>query len=205
MIGSGLKHQFLAMDLPGLVQFRLCTLDDKELMLKVATTLANMYSTGDIPSRNIPARPNADFDLLIGELIFRYNELLKILEPFAKHILNDPHSIFGDPSQGLEWPIQKPVTNHLREECIKIIIKAIGLDKRDPKIVSVIEDALYVAFGLKQDSDVAFFVKKSTIVGDLMALLQPAPLVVRLENGNEVAGYTDDFLREKLKTLFSGS
>lgn len=61
------------MVLPGLIQFRECTLSDKELATKVAEGLQKMYTAPcTVPSRNIPARPNADFDLLVGELIYRF-------------------------------------------------------------------------------------------------------------------------------------
>lgn len=60
--------------LSGVVQFRKCTLTDKELANAVAEALDKMYDTGKIPSRQIPARPDKDFDLLVGELIVRFIE-----------------------------------------------------------------------------------------------------------------------------------
>ena len=62
------------MKLPGLIQFRLCKLKDKELMQRVADHLNEMYETGNLPSRHIPAQSDNDFDLLIGELIVRFAE-----------------------------------------------------------------------------------------------------------------------------------
>lgn len=58
----------------GIVSFRLCTLDDEALLKAVDLAVDEMYQTGKIPSRRIPARPNKDFDLLIGELIVRFKE-----------------------------------------------------------------------------------------------------------------------------------
>jgi hypothetical protein len=61
------------MELPGLVQFRLCTLSDRELAEAVAEQLKKMYEpTVSVPTRHIPARPNQDFDLLVAELIVRF-------------------------------------------------------------------------------------------------------------------------------------
>lgn len=60
-----------------IVQFRECTLSDIELLTKVDELTDKMYTTGKIPSRHIPARPNEDYDLLIGELIYRMNERVK--------------------------------------------------------------------------------------------------------------------------------
>lgn len=60
--------------LPGLIQFRKCTLGNKELAEKVAQKLNQMYSDGKIPSRQIPAEPDEDFDLILGELIVRFME-----------------------------------------------------------------------------------------------------------------------------------
>lgn len=64
----------MPIQLPGVVQFRECTLTDKELAEAVAEALNKMYDTGRIPSRQIPARPNEDFDLLVGELVVRFIE-----------------------------------------------------------------------------------------------------------------------------------
>lgn len=61
-----------SLKIPGLVNFRLCTLSDKELAKKVSEKLFDMYEKGTVPSRNIPARPDEDFDLLVGELIYRF-------------------------------------------------------------------------------------------------------------------------------------
>lgn len=48
--------------------FRLCTLSDEDLVRKVDEQCDKMYTTGVIPSRTVPARPNDNFDLLVGEL-----------------------------------------------------------------------------------------------------------------------------------------
>ena len=66
------------MKLPGLIQFRLCKLEDKELMQRIADSLNTMYETSKIPSRHIPAQPDNDFDLLVGELIVRFSEVKQI-------------------------------------------------------------------------------------------------------------------------------
>lgn len=52
--------------------FRMCDLQDAELLKRIDALTDKMYQTGKIPDRQIPARPNEDFDLLIGELILRY-------------------------------------------------------------------------------------------------------------------------------------
>lgn len=58
----------------GICQFRKCTLSDDELLKKVDKLTDEMYQIGKIPTRNIPARPNDDYDLLVGELILRLSE-----------------------------------------------------------------------------------------------------------------------------------
>ena len=45
----------------GIVQFKLCRLSDKELAEKVDRAVDTIYQTGEIPSRNIPARSDEDF------------------------------------------------------------------------------------------------------------------------------------------------
>lgn len=54
-----------------IVGFRKCTLSNDELLKKIDKLTDEMYKTGKIPDRQIPARPNDDYDLLVGELILR--------------------------------------------------------------------------------------------------------------------------------------
>lgn len=60
-----------------LASFRKCTLTDEELLQAVDNGCDEMYRTGKIPTRHIPSRPNEDFDLLLGELLIRFDERLK--------------------------------------------------------------------------------------------------------------------------------
>lgn len=57
-----------------ITSFRLCTLSNDELLKKVDSLTDEMYKTGKIHTRHIPARPDSDYDLLIGELILRFSE-----------------------------------------------------------------------------------------------------------------------------------
>lgn len=67
------------MILPGLIQFRKCTLSDKELAELVAEQLVKMYDAPvSVPVRHIPARPDNDFDLIVAELIVRFLEAKNI-------------------------------------------------------------------------------------------------------------------------------
>jgi hypothetical protein len=65
-----------------IASFRLCTLTDDELLEKVDKAVDLIYKEGEIPSRHIPAQPNNDFDLLIGELILRFFKT-KTVKPCA--------------------------------------------------------------------------------------------------------------------------
>lgn len=69
------------MKLPGVVRFRKCSLTDNELAEAVAEGLCKMYSEPvSVPSRHIPARPDEDFDLLVGELVLRFMEKIDFLK-----------------------------------------------------------------------------------------------------------------------------
>lgn len=57
--------------------FRKCTLTDEELMNEVDRLTDKMYQDGRIPDRQIPARPNEDYDILVGELILRFGKLVE--------------------------------------------------------------------------------------------------------------------------------
>ena len=63
------------MKIPTIVGFGLCTLTNKELLEKISNHMTELYEVGSIPTRHIPARPNEDFDLLIGELMVRYHRV----------------------------------------------------------------------------------------------------------------------------------
>ena len=58
-----------------LIGYNNCTLTDKELIELVDNHVDNMYKTGRIPRRHLPAKPNSDFDLVLGELLQRFNNL----------------------------------------------------------------------------------------------------------------------------------
>ena len=60
----------------GIVKFSLCTLTNSELLQKVDEGTDRMYKTGKIPDRNIPAQPDNDYDLLVGELVTRFAEVI---------------------------------------------------------------------------------------------------------------------------------
>jgi hypothetical protein len=61
-----------------ITNFRLTTITDEELLSKVDTLTDEMYKSGKIPTRHIPARPNDDYDLLVGELIKRFQEKVSL-------------------------------------------------------------------------------------------------------------------------------
>jgi len=61
----------------GIVSFRLCKLSDEELLEKVDEMTDEMYQSREIPERHIPAKPDSDYDLLVGELILRFSERIK--------------------------------------------------------------------------------------------------------------------------------
>jgi len=58
-----------------IAKFRKCGLTNEALLKDIDVMTDEMYKTGKIPTRNIPARPNHDYDLLIGELILRFVDL----------------------------------------------------------------------------------------------------------------------------------
>jgi len=55
-----------------------CTLTDNELSQRVQKDLSKLCKTGGKSFvMHVPARVNEDFDLLVGELIRRFNERIK--------------------------------------------------------------------------------------------------------------------------------
>lgn len=55
--------------------FRVCDLEDDDLLYKIDNKTDKMYEDYKVPTRHIPALPNDDYDILIGELILRFREL----------------------------------------------------------------------------------------------------------------------------------
>lgn len=60
-----------------LVNFNLYKLSDLELLEKVDSLTDIMFKEQKVPTRHIPARPNEDYDLLVGELIKRFYNKIK--------------------------------------------------------------------------------------------------------------------------------
>ena len=71
-----------------IASFRKCALSDEELLQKVDKQTDRIFQIQRIPSRNVPADPNEDYDLLVGELLLRFKERLSTppQEPSAKAI-----------------------------------------------------------------------------------------------------------------------
>lgn len=70
-----------------LVNFNLCKLSDKRLIELVDKMTDEMFETGKIPTRHIPARPEEDYDLLVGELLKRFQRTtLEKMDRLAKRI-----------------------------------------------------------------------------------------------------------------------
>ena len=69
--------------------FRKCTLSTIELIAKIDVQTDVMFKKQEVPTRQIPARPNEDYDLLIGELVLRVKEFEKfvnVVENTLNHI-----------------------------------------------------------------------------------------------------------------------
>jgi hypothetical protein len=63
-----------------IASFRKCKLSTPELLEKVDKLTDEMFKKQEVPTRHIPARPDDDYDLLIGELILRVNEQRELIE-----------------------------------------------------------------------------------------------------------------------------
>ena len=66
-----------------IVIFRLCTLSNKELLEMIDRKTDEMFINQQVPIRHIPARPDKDYDLLIGELLVRFAEMEKELNSIS--------------------------------------------------------------------------------------------------------------------------
>ncbi len=100
------------MQLPGIIQFRKCSLTDEQLAEAAAAWLARIYTPPiQVPTRHIPARPDEDFDLIIGELIYRFHSRTpnSFLLRFDAERLQDVSAVATKYNEG-----QKPVSWAIR-------------------------------------------------------------------------------------------
>ena len=71
-----------------IASFRLCTLSNQELIEAVDKATDELYNSEKQAlrriTRHIPARPNEDYDLIVGELIYRFAEMNKQQEKLIK-------------------------------------------------------------------------------------------------------------------------
>ena len=74
-----------------LCHLRLCTLDDEQLMEAIDAKTDEIFQTQKVPAMHIPARPNQDYDLLVGELILRY-KAYTIFKPDDPNPISDPEN-----------------------------------------------------------------------------------------------------------------
>jgi hypothetical protein len=61
-----------------IASFRLCKLSTEDLIDKIDSQTDNIFKDYKVPTRHIPARPDQDYDLLIGELILRVRDKLNL-------------------------------------------------------------------------------------------------------------------------------
>ena len=94
----------------GIATFRLCTLKHKELIKKIDKSTDNMFVSGKLPNRFIPARPNEDYDLIVGEMIYRFDEMLNMLD-FANKELSDLYQTFGTSTAATSLKIAEFLNN----------------------------------------------------------------------------------------------
>lgn len=81
-----------------ITSFRLCKLSSHELIEKIDKQTDEMFESQKVPTRQIPAHPDADYDLLVGELILRFKEL----ESFIKSIEDDLYGNLTDDDDDFE-------------------------------------------------------------------------------------------------------
>lgn len=137
--------------IPGLCGFRLCTLTDEELLQRIAFGLQAMYSEPvSVPTRNIPARPNEDFDLLVGELMIRFMDAIGDNIPFLVESIigNVISSINQTKERALKSMLLKhlnriPNTEELQE---KVVIVEHPTVFGQPKIESVFYGNVEIGF-----------------------------------------------------------
>lgn len=73
-------------------------------MQKVDELTDQMSQTGEIPYRHIPARPNADYDLLVGELLKRFMESKQRWRPIDEVTTDTPQFRAGGWYKG-QWEV----------------------------------------------------------------------------------------------------
>src|SRR5690554_4706077 len=88
----------------GVATFRLCKLSNNDLIKKVDSGTDEMFKTGKIPTRNIPARPDQDYDLLVGEMIYRFDEQSARIRELEEVV------------EGMLFEVKRTISPELREK-----------------------------------------------------------------------------------------
>lgn len=57
-----------------IASFRKCNLSNNDLLQRIDTLTDEIFKSQQVPVRHIPARPDDDYDLLIGELLQRFED-----------------------------------------------------------------------------------------------------------------------------------
>jgi len=55
-------------------------LSDESLLDKVDKATDKLFESQEVPTRHIPAKPDSDYDLLVGELILRHEDKTSLLK-----------------------------------------------------------------------------------------------------------------------------
>jgi len=71
-----------------IASFRKCTLSTIELIAKIDVQTDVIFKKQEVPTRHIPARPNEDYDLLIGELVLRVQEFEKFVNVVENSLIH---------------------------------------------------------------------------------------------------------------------
>ena len=102
-----------------IASFRKCTLSNKDLLEKVDVMTDGLFD-GRYKSRreqiltlHIPAQPDNDYDLLIGELILRFAEMEKALIEVVKGYEQDGLKQMGQRDKVFYDVCKKAISNNL--------------------------------------------------------------------------------------------
>ena len=101
-----------------IASFRKCKLSTPELLEKVDKLTDEMYQEQKVPTRHIPARPDSDYDLLVGELVQRMQEH----EKFLNLIEDDLHILLVSDN------VNDRLISDLKSRISKYLYRSFGAD-----------------------------------------------------------------------------
>jgi len=113
------------MKMNSIAGFRFCNLSNEDLIKEIDRQCDEMFRTQKVPTRHIPARPDNDFDLLLGELLLRFKGKISI-DPMAVVCIIKTKNNATIVTPNKNFTVTKEEAKHIKKEVAEYLDKNTG-------------------------------------------------------------------------------